>query len=236
MSGLDGNELAVMTWNIHGGVGTDGCYDVGRIVRTMRRLAPDIAAIQEVDGRHGPLGESLVHECLQKAVGDHGHVAWSVAGKDGSYGQILASRLPLQNRQVHDISVTGREPRKVLEATALSPAGPLRIIATHLGLLWRERRRQLGWLRDIILGGKPAATILLGDFNVIQRWPRAAPFRLFEQSAVHASFPSVRPLFALDRIYCRAGARIVSSMSVPDISRASDHLPVLARVCLDRED
>jgi endonuclease/exonuclease/phosphatase family metal-dependent hydrolase len=49
-----------------------------------------------------------------------------------------------------------------------------------------------------------------------------------------ASFPSASPVLALDRIYAR-GARVVEVYAHASRAarRASDHLPILARVKLD---
>ncbi|MFW5827439.1 MAG: endonuclease/exonuclease/phosphatase family protein, partial [Alkalispirochaeta sp.] len=38
----------IMTYNAHGGVGTDGVYDPERIGRVIGEVAPDILGLQEV--------------------------------------------------------------------------------------------------------------------------------------------------------------------------------------------
>ena len=128
--------LRVMTWNIHGCVGTDGKHDPHRVGAMIRSLTPDLAAFQEVDSRRRAGQPPLpveIQAFLRETVGDHDHEAWALSGADGAYGQVLASRFPLHRRRVHDISVSGREPRKVMEATLRHPAGALRVLATHLG-------------------------------------------------------------------------------------------------------
>src|SRR3546814_3688708 len=80
----------------------------------------------------------------------------SISGKDGHYGQILASRFPLEEKQVHDISVSGREPRKVMTAYARLPALRLRLVATHFGLSRHERCRQVAALRRIVAADRSA--------------------------------------------------------------------------------
>ena len=51
-----------------------------------------------------------------------------------------------------------------------------------------------------------------------------------------ASFPAPRPVLALDRVYAR-GATVsrVETHESPAARRASDHLPVIARVALKDE-
>ncbi len=57
-----GLTLRVMTWNIHGGVCAAGRYDLGRAIEVVRRHAPDLVAIQEVEGRDRP-GRSSTGWC-----------------------------------------------------------------------------------------------------------------------------------------------------------------------------
>lgn len=222
----------VVTWNIHGCVGRDGRYDVERIGACIQAISPDIAAFQEVDSRGRNPGQSEVGRYLREQVGDHGHEAWSISGPDGRYGQMLASRFPLEDRHVHDISMPGREPRKVMEARVVGPAGPLRLVATHLGLRPAERRRQVAKLRDILSADLASPLILLGDFNEWRgrRIRRDAPSDVFGVPTSHATFPSRFPFLALDRIYCRPGGLMAHSRVVREAAIASDHLPLVADI------
>lgn len=226
--------LRVLTWNIHACVGLDGRHDVARIGATVRALAPDIAAFQEVDSRRPSPGAGRVYDTLRAQVGAHGHDAWSISGRDGHYGQILASRFPLEAKEVHDISVPGREPRKVITARLCLPGTRLRVIATHLGLSRWERRRQLARLREIVAADLSEPLLLLGDFNE-WLWPRRSQSDLFALLGAwtgHASFPARLPLFALDRIGCRPAGLLARSRAVHEARLASDHLPVLAELAL----
>jgi endonuclease/exonuclease/phosphatase family metal-dependent hydrolase len=231
-------HLRALTWNIHACVGSDGRHDVARVGEVVRSSAPDIAAFQEVDSRRRSLSQpgdrSEVYDALRRQVGDHGHDAWSISGKDGRYGQILASRFPLEDKQVHDISVPGREPRKVMSAAVKLPTHRLRIIATHLGLSRRERRRQVTALRDIVCADPASPLLLLGDFNE-WFWPRRTQRQVFDLLGAwtrHATFPSRVPLFSLDRICCRPADLLARSWTRPQARAASDHLPVLADLAL----
>jgi len=42
-------RVRVLTYNIHHGEGTDGKIDLTRIAALIKRLAPDLVALQEVD-------------------------------------------------------------------------------------------------------------------------------------------------------------------------------------------
>ena len=229
-----GARLRVLTWNVHACVGTDGRHDIERVGARVRALAPDIAAFQEVDSRRPSNGAAEVQDLLRAEVGDHGHDAWAISGTDGHYGQVLASRFPLEDRQVHDISVPGREPRRVMAARVRLPTADLRVIATHLGLRRSERRHQLGALREIVCADLSAPVLLLGDFNewCLPSWAHRDLTALFGGRSAHASFPAQLPLFALDRIWCRPGDLLARSWAAREARPASDHLPVVAELAL----
>jgi len=227
--------VRVLTWNIHGCIGYDRQHDAARVAERIRYLAPDVAALQEVDTRRRP-GQTLenggenVADYLRRQVGDHAHDAWALSSADGHYGQILASRFPLAAPEIHDISAPGREPRKVMTARVETGGRPFRIIATHLGLGRGERRRQLATLSEIVAAEPAMPTILLGDLN---EWRRRGVLRrgllsAFDGATEHASFPARLPLLALDRILWRQGVRVERSWVDRGAQGASDHLPVVA--------
>lgn len=226
------SRLRVVTWNVHRCIGRDGKRNVARVSACIRALAPDIAAFQEVDTLSGSSGEDDTYRHLCAQVGDHGHDAWTVSGADGNYGQVLASRYHLSDKRVHDISVPGYEPRRVMEAHVALPGASIRVIATHLGLRRRERQRQVERLRDIVTGDLSSPVLLLGDFNEWFR-PHVAQrtlFDPFDHWTAHASFPSRLPVLPLDRIMCGAGTALLSSRAVREAAHASDHLPVVAEI------
>lgn len=226
------SRLRVATWNVHRCIGRDGKRDVARVRDCVRALGPDVAAFQEVETRTSDSREDDAYRQLLAQVGDHGHDAWAISGADGHYGQILASRYRLSDKQVHDISVPGYEPRRAMEARVALHGASIRVIATHLGLRRRERRDQIARLRDIVAGDLSCPLLLLGDFNEWFR-PRATQktlFDFFDTWTAHASFPSRAPVLPLDRVMCGAGAILMNSRAAREAGHASDHLPVVADV------
>ena len=60
-----------MSWNIHAGICPAGRYDLGRVIALVRRHAPDLVALQEVEGRNRHDGEQpfrLLREALARVV------------------------------------------------------------------------------------------------------------------------------------------------------------------------
>jgi endonuclease/exonuclease/phosphatase family metal-dependent hydrolase len=223
--------IRVATWNIHGCVGSDGRHDIERIGEVIKRIAPDVAAFQEVDTRRKSEQQTDTYGYLRSQVGLHGHEAWSISGADGDYGQMLASRFKLDKRKVYDISIPGREKRKVMEACVRLPTGAVvRVISTHLGVRRAERRRQAVLLREIVDSDLSTPMMLLGDLNEWSR--RGAAWSLFsgifDDYTAHASFPARFPVLALDRILVRPGGTVVRSWIDRQAYPSSDHLPVVA--------
>jgi endonuclease/exonuclease/phosphatase family metal-dependent hydrolase len=152
-----------------------------------------------------------------------------IAAPEGDYGHVLLARWPITFSARHDISVGRREPRAALEAIIATPAGPLRVIAVHLGLSLRERHRQARQLALLAVSNE-LPLVMLGDFN---DWfwhgsVQHALREIFPGRSRFRTFPAGFPMLRLDRIYVRP-QQIISHMRVDrDASAASDHLPVIA--------
>ncbi len=221
-----------MTWNIHGALGRNPRFDLDRVVELVKRHRPDIVALQEIDSRRAR--EAHVDNpfvMLQQALGNHGIGAKTVVTADGEYGQALFSRWPLAHTEVHDLSYPEREPRRAICTLVDTPFGPLRVLATHLGLSLKERRSQALALMKM-LGDVTVTTVALGDFN---DWMWAGSVRSSLATALpaftrHRTFPSVCPLFQLDRIYLWPRSALVSSHTDRSARLLSDHLPVIGDI------
>ncbi|MCP5040316.1 MAG: endonuclease, partial [bacterium] len=156
--------------------------------------------------------------------------------KRGEQGNAILSRYPIESCSVLDISHSRIEKRGVLAAQFGDAERSLSVIATHLSLVDRTRERQVQTLlQHPELNAGPA--VLLGDMNA---WRKCRATRTLDDefSRHHnhkwpASFPARRPVLALDRIYSlNADVKEVYSHNTPSSRRASDHLPVVARVRL----
>lgn len=229
----------LVTWNLHGCVGLDNRRDPNRIARVLAALAPDVVGLQEVD-----LGTTPEDPCdplrrIAEATGlaaVHGPTLW----RDGvAYGNALLSRWPMAAALPLDLSVPGVEPRNALDVTLAHPAGPVRVIVTHLGLRRWERRNQTARLaarlRRPLAGtwGQDAThpLVLMGDLN--EWWPGGgtAVARLaqgFARMWSQPSFPGRWPLVRLDRILVHPAPRHLASVDLPPavagLARlASDH-------------
>lgn len=227
--------IRLMSWNIHGGVGPDRCFDLARVAVLIARHRPDILALQEIDTR-GRGDECLAP--LRRLFSPDGHFAEArtIVAPDGHYGHGLFSRWPIETAVIHDLSVRRREPRSAIEAVIRTDRGPLQLVAVHLGLAISERRRQAGLLGHLAAATRDMPTVMLGDFN---DW---FPFgsvrsrlaeRLPERTRLR-TFPACRPLLKLDRIYASVPGAIRRSWTDPAARACSDHLPVIAELDFGR--
>lgn len=226
--------VRVMTWNIHGGIGPDGRFDLARVVATIARHDPDVVAIQEVDSRRRLPGDPPPFAFLKESIGHHGIEAKSITTADGDYGQMLISKWPFENTLIHDFTMPGREPRRAIETEVWTDRGRLRVIASHFGLNFSERREQARRIVEIARK-HPATTVMLGDFND-WAWPsslRRALQKELPARTRHASFPSWCPVMRLDRIYCWPPRALARSFTDRKARTCSDHLPVIADITLD---
>lgn len=225
-------RVRALTWNIHGGVGRDGRFDLARIVGLIRKWEPDIVALQEVDSRRCAPGDAPAFEFFASELDFHAVEAKTVTAKDGDYGQMLVSRWPIGGSTIHDISIPGREPRRAIEVDIDTPEGPLHVIATHFGLSLHERHRQARHLARMA-GRGARTTLILGDFNDwIRGIVQTELAEEFSGRTRHRTWPSILPLLRLDRVYCRPAGAIIASRTDPEGARMSDHLPIIADISL----
>lgn len=225
--------LTLVTYNIHGAIGTDGQFSPGRIAAVLAGLDADIVAMQEVPlgGEHWP---NVLHQLEQRLplVGVEGYT-FSVGQR--RFGNAILSRYPILETRRINLSVAQREPRGALDADIHCEGQRLRIIATHLGLRADERRHQVDALLSAFDTDR-MPVILLGDVNEWFVWGRTLRTLIshFQTVPAPATFPSIWPVFALDRIWSRPRHRLlqVRADRSAQARLASDHLPLVAKIRL----
>jgi endonuclease/exonuclease/phosphatase family metal-dependent hydrolase len=221
--------LRVATYNVHGCVGRGACADPARTLGVLRELDADVIALQEL--RWQPEEALHVLADFSARLGYHGIAGETLLKPDGHYGNALLTRLEVRDVERVDLSVLGREPRGAINVALAGRYGPLRVVATHLGLAPRERRDQMKSLLAMLeRGGAPV--VLMGDLNEWFLWGRPLRWlrRHFGRMPSPRTFPSFLPMFALDRIWVEPH-RLVREVRVhrSALARAaSDHLPVVA--------
>jgi len=228
--------VRIATYNIHACVGGDRRFDPERIVAVIESFGADIVALQEVDTRGQRARATLA--ALDDLRGRCDFTTFVEAATmfhgSGSFGQVLLSKWPVESSRIEDVSVSGREPRSIIETGLRLPSGPLRMITAHLGLGLRERRLQSAALVELLDADPEVPTVVCGDLN---EWRDAGPLNRalagrMTPAPAGPTFPSRWPLWRLDRVWCRPGGLVRRAWRMRSgLSRiASDHLPVVAEL------
>lgn len=231
------SDLRVASWNMHKCVGVDGRFDPARSAAVIGEFGADIVALQEVDKRFGRRTGLLDLAAVEHASGLVPLRVSADPDGHGWHGNALLVR-PGTTARFRRLHLPGAEPRGAVVAELDLPSGPLRVVAAHLGLLRRHRKRQAATILDALTEGEVMPTLLLGDLNEWQPGARSS-LRALEPvftvpDVAPASFPARLPMLALDRILGWPQG-LVTDVTVHESPRAriaSDHLPLTAWVRL----
>ncbi|GAP34760.1 endonuclease/exonuclease/phosphatase family protein [Piscinibacter sakaiensis] len=250
-STLDARQgLRVATYNIHKGVrgvGPRRRLEIHNLQLGIEALDADLVFLQEVRSfNHGEARRfartsfGWPEQGQADFLAPDGYEAayrTNAVTRLGEHGNALLSRWPIGDIGHHDVSDHRFEQRGLLHVPVQWAGGTVHAIVTHLGLMHAGRVRQVQRLADYIAREVPpdAALVVAGDFN---DWGRKldAPMRAMGLSRAsstaevsHLTFPSLVPIFSLDRIYTRGFA--CAHAFVPRgkaWARMSDHLPLVA--------
>jgi endonuclease/exonuclease/phosphatase family metal-dependent hydrolase len=231
-----GPSIKVATYNVHGCVGTDGRHDPARTAAVIAEMDADVVALQEFRYPADIALETRTPVVLTEL--EQYQCALGPARQERAhyFGNVLLSRHPI--REVHriNLSIAHREPRAALAATIDIRGVELHVLSAHLGLRWSERKFQVRQMLDYLQAVSGSFIAVLGDFN---DWlPGRSVLHVLDQhlgvSPTVKSFPVMRPLLALDRIWVqphRSLGRVAIHQSAL-ARRASDHYPVVAELLL----
>lgn len=251
--------ITVASYNMRKAIGTDRRRNPQRVLDVLHEIDADVVALQEADRRVGGRSSAVPHELID-AYGLYRPVPLGVRNRRmldrmprvgaridellkvntrnlGWHGNALLVKSHVEVMDVAVLELPTLEPRGAVLAELLIEDQPLRIIGLHLDLSGLWRRRQMRAIVEAI-GKRPQAmpTVLMGDTN---EWRTAAgclkdldgQFRI---APTGPSFHSRRPVAPLDRIIVDNRLRIeAAGVHHSEAARkASDHLPVWARLAL----
>ncbi len=225
------NAIRVVSYNIRKCVGLDMRRDPHRIAGVIRQIGADIVALQEADKRLPPRRYALPPDVIRSETNMFPAAVAPTKVSLGFHGNALLLAPGWQVDAVHRLPLPGLEPRGAIIVDVTSARGPLRVMATHLGLRRRDRQQQMTLMmaEQMSLAARP--TILLGDLNEWSPSQGFAPLDPF--FTVHnpgRSFPSRRPIAALDRVATGPGLHLLDAGAIRAgaAGHASDHLPIWA--------
>lgn len=241
-----GKNLKVITYNINRGLSAfKKRHALAAIVKVLLESGAGLACLQEVWEEEGISENAL--ETLTRRAWNNWIYNRNAVFPGGAQGNAVLSRHKVMHWNNVDVSMERTEPRGFLDVRVRIEGTPmeLAVICLHFGLKETERRVQVGRLLDYIScrTGKDDPVIVAGDFN---DWRGVTHRRLKGESdltiagpaggsCLARTFPSLFPMFPLDRIYYK-NLELVRAGVPCGIGRRglSDHLPVMAEFRIDR--
>jgi endonuclease/exonuclease/phosphatase family metal-dependent hydrolase len=246
--------LRVATYNIHKGVrgvGPRRRLEIHNLGLGIEALDADLVFLQEV--RHFHHGEARHFDRSSFGWPDQGQASYlapegydvayrtNAVTREGEHGNALLSRWPIGDIGHHDVSDHRFEQRGLLHVPVEWNGITVHAVVAHLGLMHSSRVRQVERLANFVAERIPrdALVVAAGDFN---DWGERLDAPMRRAGLVRAgqgeprprpTFPSLVPVFSLDRIYSR-GFECQSTL-VPRgavWARMSDHLPLVAELTL----
>jgi endonuclease/exonuclease/phosphatase family metal-dependent hydrolase len=242
-------RFTVATYNIHKGFSHfTRRMVIHEVKEKLHGLAADLLFLQEVQGLHhhhagryhdwpGKPQHEFIADTRWREVAYGRNASY----RNGHHGNAMLSRFPIVAQNNEDISAHAFENRGMLHCVIkLAERAPLlHCLNVHLGLFERGRQWQIGTLVDRINDAVPkdAPLIIAGDFN---DWRRKGDRTLTDALGVYEvfeevkgrparTFPSVLPMFRLDRIYARGLETIDARVHYAFPSnRMSDHAALAA--------
>lgn len=234
-------KFRILTYNVHKAIGgLDRKYRPDRVIDVIGDLAPDVALLQEVDDG---VPRSRFHRQVDLFAEElnYPYTAFqhNVRVKEGSYGNAILSRYPIDESWDLDLKIPIKKRRQALiariEIGAPHPS-PIYLCNTHLGLAGIERKIQVRRLlgHEAVADVRPHVPLIVaGDLNDV--WSSLAgqlmiPNGFHNASNYARTFPAFLPVRALDAIYYRGQLTLESCFAgKSDLARkASDHLPLVA--------
>jgi endonuclease/exonuclease/phosphatase family metal-dependent hydrolase len=249
--------ITVASYNMRKAVGLDRRRDPRRVLDVLQEIDADVVALQEADKRIGGRGSAVPHELidehgmykpvhlgvrhrrpLEKAR-RHAERMLKVDTRNiGWHGNAILVKRDVGILDCQALDLPTLEPRGAVMAELLFPGDmPLRVIGLHLDISGLWRRRQMRAILDAVeRRPQRMPTVLMGDTN---EWRTAAgclkelngSYRI---APTGPSFHSRRPIAPLDRIIVdeRLAIDAAGVHASASARRASDHLPVWARLSL----
>lgn len=236
-------RLRVMTYNVHVGIGMDKKNDLARIAAVINAERPDLVALQEVDrGVERTQRVDQIKELARLTKMDYAF-AHNLNYQGGWYGVAVLSRTPIlsiDHRRYQHLREAER--RGFIRVEVELKGQRIHFVNTHLDYQHADNRLYEANQMLAALPQKSAPVIVAGDFN---DEPMGTSYKLMRESFVDAwaasgasgdglTYPADKPSKRIDYIFCGAGSRFSVKNARVVQTLASDHLPLVADLEIER--
>ena len=223
-------KVKILTYNVKNCTGMDGVIDYQRVAGIIKRINPDIVALQELDSATSRSNGVVVLSELSKLTGMYQTYGASIEYQGGKYGiGILTREKPVAWKVV---PLPGREERRSLLIVEL---GNVIMGCTHFSLNEIDRIASVSIVSSAFEGySKPV--FIAGDFNAV---PESAViigmqdyWNILNDTST-PTIPSEKPSRCIDYIMGlkASGFKYQTLQTIVEKEPvASDHLPVWAEI------
>ena len=233
VTAAEAQKVRVMSYNVKNGMGVDGITSIERCSDVIRKVNPDVVAIQEVDSVNRRNNYYVLGRMAEQ-TGYHAYYGPTIKYRGGKYGIGVLSKKPALSTKFYPMPHR-REDRGVLVVEFKR----YYLVCTHLsGQYIRDGRCvQVDVIREAVSGLKKPVFIA-GDMNAR---PGTPVMKAFKEFAVVLSdenkktAPSYDPRGCIDYILGTNGSFKVLDEEVIYGCFASDHLPLYVDVKVSKE-
>jgi len=225
----------VASYNMRKAIGTDRRRRPERTIEVLNELDADVVALQEADRRFGARVSAIPLDLLDR-LSDYKPVDFDTRTDSiGWHGNAMLVKKHVDILRQETLHIPSLEPRGAVLADLGVRGRKVRVVGMHLDLSGLWRRRQAAAILahlDACEGDPPR--VLMGDLN---EWSvQGGCLREFAAGHRFAdcgrSFHARRPIAMLDRIMVSPELEVIEAgtLQSPASRRASDHLPIWARL------
>ncbi len=237
-----GNNIRVLTYNIHQGLDADGVMNLEGIIGEIKKLNPDIVCLQEVN--RAQVSNGLV-DCLMPISYALGMpYVFGANSEDGQYGNAILTRYPVRDWDNLRFFNNSTETRGTLHAVIKTRQpndmnSDLNLFITHLDHISGPSNVRGKQVREVLeFWSKRPRSIIAGDLNAEPDSSEMKPFYAAELKDSLEPFGKKyvktfwegfgEQAMKLDYIFISKDLNAVDAM-IED-SRASDHKPVVVDI------
>ncbi|MCF2870390.1 endonuclease/exonuclease/phosphatase family protein [Octadecabacter sp. G9-8] len=225
-------QIRIASYNMRKARGLDQKRRPERTLQVLNGLDADVIVLQEADKRLGVRPSALPRGMI---AAETDFEVVRVSRNDvsiGWHGNAILARKGLDVMSVERLDLPGFEPRGAVRVQ-LDLGDGLTVVATHLGLLRRDRQAQLAELNRVTAADKHC--VIAGDFNEWSDTKGLEPLAgRFETHSPGRSFHARRPIVGLDRFALSHGVTLRDAgVDQSPLARvASDHLPIWSDIAV----